>query len=151
MKRFLFILVVCLCAGCGLFSSNDEEQCESGREGLFIETDRDSYQVGERATLTVENCTGSLIFLDGGSSAQYKLERRVSGAWKRVDGRNGLYHLYLEIKPGEARRVALPVEPEEGQVNVVEGTYRYELDVFDSAKNFLPEEMCRSNAFEIIE
>lgn len=90
MKRFLLALTVCLlAAGCSLSGSDD---CD-GREGLFIQTDRDSYQVGEEATLTVENCMGKALYIEKAYTVppDYHLEKKVAGEWRRADYRDSRF------------------------------------------------------------
>ena len=155
MKRIFIALTVCfLLPGCGLFGSDGDGRCDDGREGLFIQTDRDSYQVGEEAALTVENCTSNLILIDGGSSPDYELEKEFDGDWKSADGRGGMYSVLQEIEKAEIDEVSLPIEPDIDRIDEVPGVYRYELEIYDKydkKEDLLQEELRRSNTFEVTE
>jgi len=149
--RKLPLLAPALCLlliGCGVFGSDDD--C-GGREGLFIQTDRESYQVGEEATLTIENCIGETVLFDGRSSPDYELEKRIDETWEVVGGQGGLFSSFEEIGKKGAIEVMLPAEPQVDRVDTVIGTYRFELDIHDSNEDPLPKERRRSNTFEVTE
>lgn len=150
MKRLVLALIACcLIAGCSLFGSDD---CGE-REGLFIQTDRQSYRVGEEATLTVKNCTGETAFYDeGGGIVQYDLEKKINSTWEIFDEQGGgLYSFLEEIESGKQVELSLPVEPERDRMDMVMGVYRYELDIRNSEEDFVSQERRRSNTFEVTE
>ena len=158
MRRLLSLaacFLVVAAAGCSL-TGNGDDRC-NGQSGLFIQTDRDSYRVGDEATLTVENCTGGTLYIDKGYTRppEYSLEKNVSDMWRLADhGGGGLYIRRVEVEKSKSRNFTLPIDPYKGYVSAMAGTYRYEIDVFyepkDVGKKF-PKEKRLSNTFEIIE
>lgn len=158
MRRTLLALIVCLVAGCSLFGSDDGGQCESEREGLSIRTDRESYQVGEEAVLTLENCTGEALYVEndfGSSPPDYHLEKKVAGEWKLADSREGgIGNGYREVEPAEIYEFTTSVSFEEFLEDATPpGTYRYVLFIYKGPRGstLLPEEKRVSNTFEVTE
>jgi hypothetical protein len=159
MKRLTLVAFLCYLTGCGLFDIGGTDRCD-GRDGLFIQTDRDTYQIGEKATLTVENCTNGELSMDRNYNypPDFKLEKKSVDEWEIADQRgSSLYDIESDdIQEGETYDFALPIEPSETLIDSIAGTYRYRLDIYDGydasgAKNYLSEKMRRSNTFEITE
>ena len=156
MKQFLLALFACLLsvAGCSLRGS-DDGSC-GDREGLFIQTDDDSYQVGKRATLTIENCTGQMLYIEndyGDTPPDYHLEKKVANGWELVDSRaGGLGNGYKKIGEAQTQKFTAFTKPEEYLVDSIPGTYRYVLFIYEGeGANRLPEEKRVSNTIEITE
>lgn len=156
MKWILLTLVGGLFVGCGLFGTGDD-RCD-GREGLFIQTDRSSYQVGGKAMLTVENCTGGTLSIERNYNQppDYKLEKMVASGWNLADqGGASLYDIESdEIEAGESYKFALPVEPLKLLIDSISGMYRYQLDIYNGydaagVKDYLPEKERVSNTFRV--
>ena len=156
MKRIFLALTVCfLLPSCGLFGSDGDGRCDDGREGLFIQTDRDAYQVGEEATLAVENCTGSPLYVEKNYTVppDYHIEKQVAGEWRLASARESPSFRTVKVELGDRAEFALPVEPYEDFLDSIPGTYRYELDIYagQQVEDKLPKEERVSNTFEITE
>ena len=152
VKRLLLALVVCfLAGGCGV--SDIDDPCD-GQEGLFIETGRDSYQVGEEATLTVKNCTSYSTAFFGSDGPHYRLQKDINGTWKNVSGQTGMAG-YRQEFDGAVEKISLPIELDEEDTEEASGTYRFELFIESNRSggdfDLLPDEVRRSNTFKVTE
>ena len=152
MCRYLLSLFLPLCltlSGCEILGLGG--RCGDA-DGLSIETEHDTYHVGDDAEITLTNCSGEDVYLDGFREPNYTLYKRVDDSWEKVGFGVTLDADLKRIEHGEVYDVTVPVEPLEDRVDSIPGTYRFVLFLYDGdLPEGRPHSMNTSNTFEVTE